>query len=140
MQSKPLLEAMMAATNETKGPCAAILKKKGAEPDVRHISGAGSKAVYYQVLWPTTPVDLEDGSTTARQAELDKWLYIFFTITMSHRDFVRKKPTLQHAVKTLRTTQRDVHQYLADKGIRVGERDEEEVFWGVDVQGSIACY
>ena len=78
MQSKPLLEAMMAATKETKGLCAAFLKKKGAEPDVRQISGAGSKAVYYKVLWPTTPVDSEDGGTAAGQAELDKWLQIFF--------------------------------------------------------------
>ena len=47
---------------------------------------------------------------------------------------------LQHAVKTLRTTQQDVHQYLADKGFQVGERDEEDVFFGVDVQGSTACW
>ena len=45
----------------------------------------------------------------------------FLQITMSDTDFVRKKPTLQHAVKTLHTTQRDVHQYLADKGFQVGE-------------------
>ena len=78
VQSKPLLEAMMATTNDTKGPCAAFLKKKGAEPDVRHISGAASKAVYYKVLWPTAPVYLEDGGTAAGQAEHDKWLQTFF--------------------------------------------------------------
>ena len=135
VQSKPLLEAMMAATNETKGPCAAFLKKKGAEPDVRHISGAGSKAVYCKVLWPTAPVDSEDRGAPAGQAELDKWLQTFFTITMSDTDFVRKKPTLQHAVQTLRTTQRDVHQYLADKGFQVGQRDEEDVFLGLMFKG-----
>ena len=43
----------MAATNETKGLCTAILKKKGAKPDVRFILGAKSKGVYYKVLWPT---------------------------------------------------------------------------------------
>ena len=54
-----------------------------------------------------------------------------FTITMSDTNSVTKKPTLQHAVKTLRTTQRDVHQSLADKGIKAAERDEEEVFGGL---------
>ena len=54
-----------------------FLKKKGAEPDVRHVSWAGSKAVYYKVLWPTAPVDSEDGGTAAVQAGLDKWLWTF---------------------------------------------------------------
>ena len=59
----------------------------------------------------------------------------FFTITMSDTHFVRKKPTLQHAVKTLRTTQRDAHQYLGDKGFQVGERNEEDVFLGLMFKG-----
>ena len=82
VQSKQLLEAMLAATNETKGPCAAFLKKKGAEPDIRHILGAGSKARCYKVLWPTAPVGSEEGGTTVGQAELDKWLHTFFTLTV----------------------------------------------------------
>ena len=135
VQSKPLVEGMMAATNETKGPCAAFLKKKGAEPDVRNISWAGSKAVYHEVLWPTAPVDSQDGGIAAGQTELDKWLHTFSTIIMSDADFVRKKPMLQHAVKTLCTAQRDVHQYLADKGFQVGERDEEDAFLGVLFKG-----
>ena len=78
VRPKPLLEVMMAAMNETKVPCAAFLKKKGAKPDVTHILGAGSKAVYYKVLWPKVPMDSEDGGTTARHVELDKWLEIFY--------------------------------------------------------------
>ena len=56
---------------------------------------------------------------------------LFFTLTMCDTNFVRKKPTLQHAVKTLRTTKRDVHQCLDDKGFQVEERDEEDVFLGL---------
>ena len=66
----------------------------------------------------------------ARQVVAD-----LFPITMSDTNFVTKKPMLQHAVKTLRTTQRDVHQSLADKGIKAGERDEQEVFGGLIFKG-----
>ena len=63
VQSKPLFVAMMAALNESQGPCATFLKEKGAMPDTRHISG--SNAVYYNMLWPTACVDAEVGGTTA---------------------------------------------------------------------------
>ena len=54
---------------------------------------------------------------------------------MSHIDFVRKKPTLKHAVENIGTTQRDVHQYLVVKGFEVGGKDEEHVYLGLKFIG-----
>ena len=97
VQSKPLLDAMRNAVPGLKSAqYGNYLRTIGAVRDQMHIRGTGTVGIYREIVWKTQPVDNIDHN---KRTKMEYWLDKFFDCTGSTTNWVKKKPTLDHALQ-----------------------------------------
>ena len=129
VQSKPPLDAMRNAVPGLKSAqYGNHLHTIGAVPDQMHIPGTGIVGIYREIVWKTQRVDNTDNN---KRAELEAWLDKFFDCTRSTTNGVKKKPTLDHALRHFRARRSDITLFLEPQGFKKGTEGGAQVYYGL---------
>ena len=93
------------------------LRTIGAVRDQMHVPGTGTVGIYRKIVWKTQHVDNTDHN---KRAEMEAWLDKFFDCTGPTTNWVKKKPTLDHALQHFRALRSDIGLCLEPQGFRKG--------------------